>query len=83
MCSEYGLFPVCGPNCILSHFNSLDLWLKLCQDAYGIDPGTLYRGVAFNRQYYGALNLAGSRLVLPNGQIDPWHYNGILSSKRE
>ncbi|KAI1297164.1 putative serine protease K12H4.7 [Halotydeus destructor] len=53
-----------------------------CKDIFG-DKFTvelLENGVNFTNTYYGAQGLRPSRVIFPNGSIDPWHALGITAN---
>ena len=52
----------------------------MCTDVYGPDftHDLLEEGVNFTNTFYGALGIRGTRIVFPNGAIDPWHALGVV-----
>lgn len=52
----------------------------MCTDVYGPDftHDLLERGVNFTNTFYGAQGIRGTRIVFPNGSIDPWHALGVV-----
>jgi hypothetical protein len=54
----------------------LSFSLDQCQDIYGI-PGP---NTNWTNADYGGLNIAGTKIIMPNGSIDPWHALSILST---
>ncbi len=36
--------------------------------------------VAYTNAYYGGNAPAGSRILFPNGNVDPWHGLGVLTA---
>lgn len=53
---------------------------KMCTDVYGPDftHDLLEEGVNFTNTFYGAQGMRGTRIVFPNGSIDPWHTLGVV-----
>lgn len=51
--------------------------MKQCADFYNVSAEQLAEAVAQTNEYYGAYNIRSSRIVFPNGSIDPWHMLGI------
>jgi hypothetical protein len=54
---------------------------QMCSDIFGpeYNLALLQSGVEFTNTFYGGFGLKVSRVVLPNGSIDPWHSLGITS----
>jgi hypothetical protein len=52
----------------------------MCTDVYGpaFTHDLLEEGVNFTNTFYGALGIRGTRIVFPNGSIDPWHALGVV-----
>lgn len=62
--------------CCLPVFSS-SYHVKQCADFYNVSAKQLAEAVAQTNEYYGAYNIRSSRIVFPNGSIDPWHVLGI------
>ena len=58
--------------------NTLQYNLDMCVVAFNISADTVQRRVDFSNLYWGGNGLQGSRILFPNGEIDPWHYLGVL-----
>lgn len=54
------------------------VWLR--QVAFNISANTVGSRVNYSNAYWGGDAPAGSRILFPNGQIDPWHYLGVLQA---
>jgi hypothetical protein len=50
--------------------------LQQCMDIYNIAGPN----VAWTNTDYGGLNISGTRIVMPNGSIDPWHALSVLNT---
>jgi hypothetical protein len=77
-CTEFGYFKTSYEGTSpfftdlpLSHFTN---W---CAQIFG--PNVVLNTTAINEEY-GALNLAASRVVITQGELDPWHNLGILKN---
>lgn len=81
-CTEFGYYQDSGST--LQPFFGFPLpWiLQQCQDIFGaaLTPAAISRAIAQTNLYYGARNFKGTRVVFPNGSVDPWHALGILSA---
>ncbi|KAL0973367.1 hypothetical protein UPYG_G00202530 [Umbra pygmaea] len=82
-CTEFGFFQnTDSPNQPFSGFG-LQYYVEQCQDYFNIRAETLYAGVDQTNEYYGGYNIHATRIVFPNGSLDPWHALGITSSITE
>lgn len=76
-CNEYGYYQTStSPNepfAALADM-TLDSNLAMCRDAFDSQP---LPDVGRCLADFGGLRLAGTRILLPNGSIDPWHALGI------
>ncbi|XP_028650255.1 thymus-specific serine protease [Erpetoichthys calabaricus] len=78
-CSEFGFYQTTdSPNQPFSGF-SLVYNLKQCSDIFGSSfTATLVtNAVQQTNEDYGGYDIKSSRIVFPNGSIDPWHALGI------
>merc|ERR1712216_756544 len=51
-----------------------------CQRAFGLSPDVVASNVQFSNLMYGADAPQGSRILFPNGDVDPWSGLGVLAS---
>lgn len=51
--------------------------VKQCADFYNVSSGQLAEAVAQTNEYYAGYDIRSTRIVFPNGAIDPWHALGI------
>ena len=85
-CTEFAFYQTCDPGTACPYttgLNTLQYNLEQCVQAFNITGDTVYRRVNFSNAYWGSDNLQGSRILFPNGQIDPWHYLGVLTSPND
>ncbi|XP_075892988.1 thymus-specific serine protease [Nelusetta ayraudi] len=76
-CTEFGFYQSTdSPNQPFTGF-PLPYHVKQCADFYNVSAKQLAEAVAQTNEYYGAYNIRSSRIVFPNGSIDPWHVLGI------
>ncbi|CDQ79231.1 unnamed protein product [Oncorhynchus mykiss] len=79
-CTEFGYFQTTdSPNQPFGGFG-LQYHVEQCQDIFNISAKTLYAGIDQTNENYGSYNIRATRIVFPNGSIDPWHALGITSS---
>jgi hypothetical protein len=81
-CTEFGYFqtveePPLSP--FLPILN-LEFFTEVCRQVYGINPAVISANVRKTNAFYGGKALKSSRIVLPNGSVDPWHVLGITDS---
>ncbi|CAG06389.1 unnamed protein product [Tetraodon nigroviridis] len=76
-CTEFGFFQSSdSPNQPFTGF-PLRFQVKQCEQFYNISAELLTAAVAQTNEYYGSYDIRSSRIVFPNGAIDPWHALGI------
>lgn len=51
--------------------------VKQCAQFYNISAELVAESVAQTNEYYGSYDIHSSRMVFPNGDVDPWHALGI------
>lgn len=51
--------------------------MKQCADLYNVSAEQLAEAVAQTNEFYGGYDIRSTRIVLPNGSIDPWHALGV------
>jgi serine protease 16 len=59
---------------------TLETWLKTCRDAYGLPDSYSGANTNWTNTYYGSRDLQVENIVLPNGNMDPWHAFGLMNS---
>uniref|UniRef100_A0A0K0ERI0 Serine protease K12H4.7 n=1 Tax=Strongyloides stercoralis TaxID=6248 RepID=A0A0K0ERI0_STRER len=82
-CTEFGYFQSTDSNTSNFWGNVLDnnWYVKQCTDIFEnkITNSTVFLGVLGTNSFYGGVNnFKGTRVILPNGSIDPWHAVGVL-----
>uniref|UniRef100_A0A0N4Z9D0 Serine protease K12H4.7 n=1 Tax=Parastrongyloides trichosuri TaxID=131310 RepID=A0A0N4Z9D0_PARTI len=83
-CTEFGYYQSTD-NDAASYWGDVmgvDWYVKQCVDIFGspITNQTVYSSITATNNYYGgATGFKGTRVILPNGNIDPWHALGVLS----
>ncbi|KAG8002240.1 Thymus-specific serine protease [Nibea albiflora] len=76
-CTEFGFYQSTdSPNQPFAGF-PLQYQVKQCADFYNVSADQLAEAVAQTNEYYGGYDIRSTRIVLPNGSIDPWHALGI------
>ncbi|MED6274835.1 hypothetical protein CHARACLAT_020454 [Characodon lateralis] len=76
-CSEFGFYQSTdSPNQPFTGF-PLGYQVKQCASFYNISAEEVAEAVAQTNEYYGGYDIRSSRIVFPNGSIDPWHALGI------
>ena len=62
----------------------MDFYQKQCIDIYGIPVSRTKREITWTNTEYGEYGLAktgASRIIFPNGSVDPWHALSYLKSE--
>uniref|UniRef100_A0A668A8S4 Serine protease 59, putative n=1 Tax=Myripristis murdjan TaxID=586833 RepID=A0A668A8S4_9TELE len=76
-CTEFGFYQSTdSPNQPFKGF-PLPYQIKQCADFYSVSAETLAEAVAQTNECYGGYDIHSTRIVFPNGSIDPWHALGI------
>ncbi|XP_077468252.1 thymus-specific serine protease [Stigmatopora argus] len=79
-CTEFGFYQSTdSPNQPFSGF-PLEYHVKQCEDYYNVSAEQLAESVAETNEYYGGYDVHSTRIVFPNGSIDPWHALGITQN---
>uniref|UniRef100_A0AC35TZZ6 Serine protease K12H4.7 n=1 Tax=Rhabditophanes sp. KR3021 TaxID=114890 RepID=A0AC35TZZ6_9BILA len=85
-CNEFGFFQAADRPEIKDFWGdvvSIDYFTKSCEESFGslTTNSTIYNSVKkTNTQYGGAAQFRGTRVILPNGLVDPWHSLGVLKA---
>ncbi|CBN78040.1 conserved unknown protein [Ectocarpus siliculosus] len=82
-CTEFGFYQTCevGTRCPFTQgLHTLDLDLAMCEEAFGIRAEEVREQVRLTNLFYGGDRPRGSRVIFPNGAIDPWHALGVLET---
>ena len=90
-CTEFGFYQTCevGSKCFFTQglvlLSDSD---SFCAELYKIEPAAIQASINATNAYYGALHPEGppsfgSRLLYPNGDVDPWHGLSILTPSPE
>ncbi|TRY99904.1 hypothetical protein DNTS_004337 [Danionella cerebrum] len=75
-CTEFGFYQSTdSPNQPFSGF-PLPYHLQQCADIYGLST-SLDDVIQQTNEEYGGYDIRSSRIVFPNGSIDPWHALGV------
>ncbi|XP_068173197.1 thymus-specific serine protease [Antennarius striatus] len=76
-CSEFGFYQTTdSPNQPFSGF-PLQYFLTQCAEFFNISAELLDETVEETNEYYSGYDIHSTRIVFPNGSIDPWHALGI------
>eukprot|EP00659_Diplonema_papillatum_P022028 gene22028-33788_t len=51
---------------------------SFCKTEFNISQSLVARNVNYTNDYYGGDMPAGSCVLYPNGEVDPWHANSVL-----
>jgi len=78
-CTEFGYYQTGEKGGIFSPNITLDYFVGQCQEVFGIDMSQVQANVDWTNEFYGARNIAATRIMFTNGDIDPWHALGITT----
>lgn len=80
-CTEFGYYQSAeGRNQPFSEKITIDWFVKQCAQIFGIP--NMRPNIDFTNAYYGERNLYTSKIVLPDGSIDPWHALAIIKEPK-
>ncbi|XP_038049891.1 thymus-specific serine protease-like [Patiria miniata] len=85
-CTEFGFFQTSdGKDQPFGNGFPVSFSLQQCSDIYGkqFNKTTLTQGIARTNTNYGAKGIRATKVIFPNGSIDPWHYLGITKDVSE
>lgn len=80
-CTEWGFYQTCeeGSECpYVQGLHTLKTDYDICHQAYNITASEVNEQVAYTNYVYGGWDIMATRILYPNGQIDPWHALGVL-----
>lgn len=75
-CTEFGFYQTCeiGSKCFYTQ--GLDLLadqMAFCTSEFGISQDAVQPAIAATNKWYGADHPNATRIIYPNGDVDPWH----------
>ncbi|GJQ74787.1 hypothetical protein Trydic_g21629 [Trypoxylus dichotomus] len=77
-CTEYGFYQTsASPDQPFKNFE-LELFLKSCEDVYGISEEVLNTGIERSNLFFGSVSPEVTKVVSTHGTVDPWHPLGVL-----
>ncbi|CAG5133617.1 unnamed protein product [Candidula unifasciata] len=80
-CTEFAFYQSSdATNQPFGHDFPIDFWTQQCADIFGASFNNTVIETAVKRSNtdYGALGIQITRVLFPNGSIDPWHALGVL-----
>ncbi|XP_044525382.1 putative serine protease K12H4.7 [Gracilinanus agilis] len=85
ICTEFGYFQTTDSEHQPFSGVPLSFFIDLCQKIFDMEltAQSLYKTVQEANNYYGDFNSTGSRILFPNGSLDPWHALSINSQLKE
>lgn len=82
-CNEFGYFQTgSGSNIPFSRLITLDYYMAMCRDVFGVLPVDVELNVKRTNGYYGSRNVANnaSKIIFTNGSVDQWHALGVTAT---
>ncbi|XP_059142067.1 putative serine protease K12H4.7 [Physella acuta] len=79
-CTEFGFYQSSDyPNQPFGHSFPIKFWTTQCQDIFGssFNDALINATAKRSNDDYGALGIKVSKVLFPNGSIDPWHALGV------
>jgi len=85
-CTEFGFYQTCeiGSDCFYTQGLNLlaDMVVPTCSP-FGIEQASVARAIQDTNKHYGADHPNATRILYPNGDVDPWHGLSKLSAGPE
>jgi len=85
-CTEFGYYQSTdSPANFFGNVIDIDYYVRQCAEIFGsqFTNATVYAAVdAVNAMYGGRDQFTATNVMLPNGNVDPWHALGILTDPR-
>ena len=81
-CSEYGFYQTCPYESTCPYtrgLHNVTQDLDLCASSFGLLPDTVIEVINETNNTYGGDKIQASRILYPNGDVDPWHALGVLT----
>mmetsp|Transcript_53378 Transcript_53378/g.68502 ORF Transcript_53378/g.68502 Transcript_53378/m.68502 type:complete len:507 (-) Transcript_53378:231-1751(-) len=82
-CTEFGFYQTCeyGSRCpFVQGYQNLSQQVKLCERMFDISQDFVQEQIDATNACYGADQPKGSRILFPNGNVDPWSGCGVLTA---
>lgn len=82
-CNEFGYFQTTtskNNSFTPLKYISLDYYLDICKQAFGISVAP---PVGWKNAHYGSTDIAGTKILFSNGNIDPWSALGVTTKAKE
>jgi serine protease 16 len=84
-CTEYGFYMTCPDDdawgCPYARgLHRVDTDLEICSVAFGLTPQQVTSWVGATNGLYGGANIQATRIMYPNGEIDPWRALGVVDA---
>jgi hypothetical protein len=82
-CTEFGFYQTCefGSRCpFVQGYNNVSQQVAMCKRMFDIDEDAVQEQIDATNDCYGADQPKGSRILFPNGNVDPWSGCGVLEA---
>eukprot|EP00697_Spironema_sp_BW2_P009387 gnl/Spiro4/24240_TR12033_c0_g1_i2.p1 gnl/Spiro4/24240_TR12033_c0_g1~~gnl/Spiro4/24240_TR12033_c0_g1_i2.p1 ORF type:complete len:501 (+),score=149.50 gnl/Spiro4/24240_TR12033_c0_g1_i2:129-1505(+) len=79
-CTEFGFYQTCevGSQCFFTQgLATLSSQMAFCSSEFGIPASQVASNIDYTNAYYGGWTPSGSRLLYPNGEVDPWRSQSV------
>jgi len=81
-CTEFGFYQTCDPGtqCPFTsdpHLSTVKFNTDLCEELFGITIDQVAFSINNTNERTGGWGLSGSRILIPNGSVDPWSAGGV------
>ncbi|XP_022286435.2 putative serine protease K12H4.7 [Crassostrea virginica] len=81
-CTEFGFFQTSDLGDVqpFGNFFNLNFAIQQCVDVFGtkFNQDLIQQGINRTNTNYGGFGMKATKIVFPNGSIDPWHFLGFI-----
>ena len=82
-CNEMGFYQTCDVGSDCMYVQGLDVLsdvMSFCMSEFNIEASVVAENVNFTDVYYGSIDPVGTRVLWPNGEVDPWSTLSVLKA---
>lgn len=82
-CTEWGFYQTCeeGSSCPFTQgLHNVEMDLRMCEAVFGLTPAQVQASISATNPRYGGRDIRATRIMYPNGDVDPWKAGGVLKT---
>lgn len=85
-CTEWGFYQTCNEGSFCPYtqgLHDISYDYDMCANAFNVTAAQVDAQIAAANDMYGGANIQATRIMYPNGEIDPWRASGVNVSPNE